>query len=172
MSREQRSTRRTDNRRVVEQIDAVTGEVLEGAMVFVPEKKRSPFGRDWFAMAQSAFDFLAMHRKVIGEEGFAVFCKVASRLDYENFIQINQAGLARELGMRPSNFSRAMKRLIGLEIVVKGPKVGVSQTYRLNPSVGWKGSGRNHFSALEEARKRGLRVISNDDQPRLPFDDE
>ncbi|NDW60060.1 hypothetical protein G0P98_26660 [Yangia sp. PrR004] len=155
---------------MIEQIDAVTGEVLDGTMVYVPAKKRSPFGKDWFAMAQSALAFLAKHRKEIGEEGFAVFCTVASRLDYENFIQINQAALARDMDMKPSNFSRAMKRLVDLEIIIKGPRVGVSQTYRLNPSVGWKGSAKNHVSALAEARARGLRVIRND-QPQLPLGD-
>jgi len=161
---------RSDNNRVIDQIDAVTGEVLEGTMVFVPERKKSPFGQDWFAMAQKAMDFLAANRKLIGEEGFAVFCKVASRLDFENYIQVSQAHLAREMGMRPANFSRAMKRLVELEIIIKGPKVGVSQTYRMNPSVGWKGSGKNHFNALQEAKRMGWAVIDNE-QPQLPFDD-
>ena len=119
-------------------------------------------------MAQDALSFLASNRKVLGEEGFAVFCAVASRLDFENFIQISQVQLARELGMSAPNFSRAMKRLAALEIIVKGPKVGVSQTYRMNPSVGWKGSARNHFSALQEAKKMGWKVIEN--EPELPFE--
>lgn len=163
-----RTTRASDNRRVIEQFDAVTGEVLEGSMVFVPDKKKSAFGRDWFAMAQSALAFLAENRGVLGEEGFAVFCTIASKLDFENYIQINQAMLARQIGMKPANFSRAMKRLIALEIIIRGPKVGVSQTYRMNPSVGWKGSAKNHFDALTEARKKGWRVIRNE-QPELPF---
>ena len=163
-----RTTRKRDNQRVIENIDAVTGEVLQGTMMFVPEKKKSAFGKDWFAMAQDALSFLASNRKVLGEEGFAVFCAVASRLDFENFIQISQVQLARELGMSAPNFSRAMKRLATLEIIVKGPKVGVSQTYRMNPSVGWKGSARNHFSALQEAKKMGWKVIEN--EPELPFE--
>ena len=163
-----RTTRKRDNQRVIENIDAVTGEVLQGTMMFVPEKKKSAFGKDWFAMAQDALSFLASNRKVLGEEGFAVFCAVASRLDFENFIQISQVQLARELGMSAPNFSRAMKRLAALEIIVKGTKVGVSQTYRMNPSVGWKGSARNHFSALQEAKKMGWKVIEN--EPELPFE--
>lgn len=163
-----RTTRRADNQRVIESIDAVTGEVLQGSMMFVPEKKKSAFGKDWFAMGQEALGFLAGHRSVLGEEGLAVFCKVASKLDFENFIQISQAQLARELGMSPSNFSRAMKRLASLDIIVKGPKVGVSQTYRMNPTVGWKGSAKKHFSALQEAKAKGWAIIEND-QPELPL---
>lgn len=161
-------TTRSDNQRVLETIDAVTGEVLQGSMVFVPEKKKSAFGDRWFAMAQNAMDFLATNRKLIGEEGFAVFFKIASRLDFENYIQVNQAELARELGMKPSSFSRAVKKLLELQVIMKGPKVGVSQTYRLNPSAGWKGSAKNHFTAMQEAKKKGWRVIDND-QPELPL---
>jgi DNA-binding transcriptional ArsR family regulator len=164
-----KTKRTTDNRRVIGQHDAVTGEVLEGSMVFVPEKKKSAFGQDWFAMAQNALAFMAANRKIIGEEGFAVFCTIASRLDFENYIQINQAQLARELRMSAPSFSRAMKRLAELEIIVKGPKVGTSQTYRMNPSVGWKGSAKNHFTALQEAKAKGWAVIDND-QPELPLD--
>jgi DNA-binding transcriptional ArsR family regulator len=168
MKGDQRSTRVRDNQRVIENIDATTGEVLEGTMVFVPAKKKSAFGRDWFAMAQGAMDFLAHNRSQLGEEGFAVFCKVVAKLDFENFIQISQAALAREIGMKPANFSRAMKRLVDLGIIMKGPKVGTSQTYRLNPSVGWKGSGKTHFTALQEAKKKGWKVIES--EPELPFE--
>lgn len=165
-----RTTRRSDGQRVLETttVDQVTGEVLKGNMVFVPEKKKSAFGDRWFAMAQNAMDFLATNRKLIGEEGFAVFFKIASRLDFENYIQVNQAELARELGMKPSSFSRAVKKLLELQVIMKGPKVGVSQTYRLNPSAGWKGSAKNHFTAMQEAKKKGWRVIDND-QPELPL---
>ena len=63
----------------LETVDPETGEVLKGAFVFIPEKHKSPFGRDWFAVAQDALTFLAKNRKTLGEEGFAVFspCRAA-----------------------------------------------------------------------------------------------
>ena len=62
--------------------------------------------------------------------------------------------------MLPPNFSRAVKRLETLGILSKGPKTGKSATWRLNPQVAWKGTGKKHFGALREAQKRGWKLIN------------
>lgn len=155
-----RMPRRTE----LETVDPETGEVLKGAFVFIPEKHRSPFGKDWFAVAQDALTYLAKNRKTLGEEGFAVFCAMAGKLDFENFILISQADMARDLGMQPSNLNRSIKRLEELGILMRGPKSGRSPTFRLNPTVGWKGKSKMHFGALQEARKRGWNLINGGDQ--------
>lgn len=143
----------------VEGVDPRTGEVVEGVFAFLPNKHKSPFGRDWFAVAQDALNFLAQNRRFLGEEGFAVFCALASRLDFENYILINQAQVAREMGMDRGNVNKAIKRLESLGILSRGPKSGVSPTFMLNPKVGWKGRGKNHFNALQVARKNGWDLI-------------
>ncbi len=85
-----------------------------------------------------------------------MFCAMAGRLDFENFILIAQSDMARDLGMKPSNFSRAVKRLEELGIITRGPKSGRSPTFRLNPHVGWKGKAKEHFGALQKARATRL----------------
>lgn len=154
--------------RRIEQIDANTGEILEGVMVFVPKPRRSAFGREWFAMHQAALQYLAKQRRVLGEEGFAVFCAMAGRLDFENFIQVSQAELARELGMHRSSFSQAVTKLVAMGALIKGPRVGRAQTYRLNPTLGWKGSAKSHFGAMQEARAKGWRVFDNEQDQHEP----
>ena len=47
-----------------------------------------------------------------------------------------------------------------LGILSKGPKTGKSATWRLNPQVAWKGTGKKHFGALREAQKRGWKLIN------------
>lgn len=155
--------------RSLETVDPETGEVLKGAFVFIPEKHKSPFGRDWFAMAQDALTFLARNRKVLGEEGFAVFCALAGKLDFENYILVAQAEMARDLGMKPPNFSRAVQRLECLGIIERGPKSGRSPTFKLNPRVGWKGRAREHFGALQKARARGWDLVEGGNQLDLPL---
>ena len=77
--------------------------------------------------------------------------------------------------MQRSNVSRALSRLIGLGIVSKGPTSGRVATYQLNPSIGWKGTAKNHFKALQDARKSGWTVIEGgaskaiENQQDLPF---
>lgn len=153
--------------RTVETIDPSTGEVLKGVFAFVPEKHKSPFGKDWFAVAQDALNFLAQNRRYLGEEGFAVFCALASRLDFENYILINQAQIAREMTMDRGNVNKAIKRLEELGILTRGPKSGVSPTFMLNPKVGWKGKARSHFNALQVARKQGWELIDGGKEKQL-----
>lgn len=155
--------------RTVETVDPSTGEVLKGVFAFVPEKHKSPFGKDWFAVAQDALNFLAQNRRYLGEEGFAVFCALASRLDFENYILVNQAEVARSMGMDRGNVNKAIKRLEELGILTRGPKSGVSPTFMLNPKVGWKGRAKEHFGALQKARANGWNLIEGGQQLDLPI---
>ncbi|WP_147238663.1 winged helix-turn-helix domain-containing protein, partial [Acinetobacter baumannii] len=63
--------------------------------------------------------------------------------------------IAESLGMKKPNVSKAVKNLIEFGIILEGPKIGRSKTYRLNPQFGWKGTVSNHKKAL----KNGLSVI-------------
>ena len=118
--------------------DPQTGEVEDGKLMWVPHKTRSQFGSDWFQMAQDTLRMINAHRNELGLEGIVVFNALMARLDFENFIQVSQADIASELDMRPSNVSRAMKRLDALGFI-RGPKVGRSHTLQLHPSLAWKG---------------------------------
>ena len=77
--------------------------------------------------------------------------------------------MARELGMKASNFSRAVARLESLGIITRGPKSGRSPTFRLNPKVGWKGKAKEHFGALQKARAQGWNLIDGGQQMDLPI---
>ncbi|EAV6897715.1 hypothetical protein FA598_25430, partial [Salmonella enterica] len=56
---------------------------------------------------------------------------------------------------KKSAVSRAIRHLLEFGIILEGPKIGRSKTYRLNPQFGWKGTVSNHKKAL----KNGLSVI-------------
>ncbi|WP_241661652.1 hypothetical protein [Bacillus wiedmannii] len=59
--------------------------------------------------------------------------------------------------MKPLHILRAIKELSNHEILVKGPKVGVSNTYRLDPSFAFRERDKN----LEQVRKevKHLKII-------------
>lgn len=151
--------------RAGEAYDLGTGEVSEGKLVWIPDRPKSQFGGDFFLMTIDALSWLADHRKLIGEEGFAVFGKAVKRLDFENYIQLSQAEIAKELDMQPSNVSRAMKRLISIGIIGEGPKVGRSKTYRLHPEAAWRGKPKAHHAAREQARAMGWKLIPGGAEP-------
>ena len=71
----------------------------------------------------------------------------------KTLIQVSQADIARELDMHRQHVQRSIKRLIQLGIILEGVKIGISRSYRLNPSFGWKGSAKGHREALHEHLK-------------------
>lgn len=142
------------------QIDMNTGEVLQdGFVAYIAPKRKNGFGTRWLAMAQNAIQTLAKQHRELGTEGFAVLLSMISRVEYENAYQaVSQAEIAEELDMQPSNVSRAVKRLVQMGVFLTGPRIGRSNTYRLNPEFGWKGSARNHVTALDQLRKERMKA--------------
>ncbi len=141
------------------QVDMATGEILEGATLalFYPKRKNG-FTTGWLAMAQEPLMKLA--RADLGGEAMRVLFAALAKLDFENYLMLNQAELARELELKRGNVSRAVVRLIEEGVLLAGPRIGVNRTYTLNPSYGWKGSARNHQEALKERmRARGMSVV-------------
>ncbi|EDE7522522.1 MarR family transcriptional regulator [Salmonella enterica subsp. enterica serovar Enteritidis] len=137
--------------RKVTQVDLETGEVLGGFVAVIRPKQKSAFERH-FTMNQAALELLA---KTLTGEQFKVLMMLLASLDYENFIQVAQADIAEKLEMQKTNVSRSIKGLINLGVIIEGPKIGRSKSYRLNPQFGWKGTVNNHKKAL----KNGLCVI-------------
>lgn len=91
-------------------------------------------------------------------------------LELENFIRISQKHLADRLEMRQPHVSRSVATLIRNGIILQGPKIGSSSTYRLNPNFGWKGSGKSHHVALRDQMKSSrlapvVKLTPKDDEP-------
>ena len=95
-----------------------------------------------------------------------VLMLLLSRLDYENLLVINQSELAESIGIARQHFGRSMTKLTNEGILLKGPKIGVSRSFRLNPTYGWKGTASNHKKAV----KSHLEVIKGGKDPRKSKD--
>lgn len=78
-----------------------------------------------------------------------------AKLDFENWIRISNTEIGELLGVARPNISISMKKLVGFGIVLPGPAVKNVKTFRLNPSLAWKGSMQQ--AATE--RRRALRVV-------------
>jgi hypothetical protein len=132
-------------------IDETTGEILDGVAVWVGPKVRSPYGKGWYMQSQDAVLALAQDKELAGRPT-RVLLYLLARLDYENFIHIPQVDIAEALELQPPHVSSAIKLLEEKGILVRGPKVGRSFGWRLNPHFGWKGKVR-HLHAVREARR-------------------
>jgi hypothetical protein len=141
-------------------VDLKTGELLEGVNVWVGRKIVSPYGSQWMQVNQEALAEIAAD-KDLGAEAWRVFAYLNSRLDFENLIVVQQTEIAAVLSMKPQAVSRAMRMLIGKQIILRGPKIGSVGSYRLNPHYGWKGKVQN----LTKARQKRLRVVAAEAGP-------
>lgn len=136
----------------ITQIDLETGEDLGGFVAVIRPKQKSSFQRH-FTMNQEALLIIANE---LNHDQMRVLMALLADLDYENYIQIAQIDIAKALKMQKTHVSRAIKNLLEFGIVLEGPKIGRSKTYRLNPQFGWKGTVSNHKKAL----RNGLSVIN------------
>lgn len=135
----------------VGQFDKDTGEEIDGYIALIQPKRKSSFSRH-FTMNQDALEILA--KELEGSE-FKVLMILLGSLDYENYIQVQQVNIAQKLDMQKTHVNRAIKDLLKLGVILDGPKIGRSCSYRLNPQFGWKGTVSNHKKAL----KNGLSII-------------
>lgn len=136
-------------------VDFETGEVTY-ALVPIRQKHLGGF----FMAIQEGFLYLA--QQDFSGRTRRVLDYLFSKLDFENWIRVSQTDIARELNLKRSNVSSAIKQLCEKGIIHKGPKAGNSWTYRLDPSFGWKGRASKKKAAEEAIRKakeRGWDVI-------------
>lgn len=122
-------------------LDLDTGEILDGVIVYCG-LKRNPYAGGWVMNSQEALEILATDRDLKGET-YRVLLFLLSRLDFENWIQVPQTEIAERLEMHKQDVNKAVKLLESKGIILRGPKVGRSHAFRLNPYYGWKGKVRN-----------------------------
>jgi hypothetical protein len=136
--------------RPLELIDTATGELVP-AITLV---RRSWKGEGYFMGFQEMFIGLAADKELTLEPS-KVFLYLLGKLDFDNYIYVPQIEIARALNMKPSAVSRAISLLASKGILLEGPKVNRSRTFRLNHTYGWKGKLGN-LRALRSKEQREL----------------
>jgi len=144
------------NRRML-QFDPETGEEFDGFIAYVAPKKRNGFCQGRFlTMNQDATRILALSE--LGGDDLKVFLYLTSMVDFENLLVVNQADVARAMGKRYQNINRSIKRLVAMAVLLEGPRIGTSRSYRFNPEFGWKGTAKNHVTALKDERSKRMKA--------------
>jgi predicted transcriptional regulator len=140
--------------RRIASIDQDTGEVLEGVVVYCGVKQ-NPYSKGWVMNSQEALELLATDKDLKGET-YRVLLLLLSRLDFENWIQVTQTEISEKLEMKKPNVSKAVSILEEKGIILRGPKIGRTYAFRLNPYFGWKGKVKNlnDYRREEEDRDR------------------
>lgn len=114
----------------------------------------SIYGNRWLQMSQDAWLALAKDRELWGLPQ-AVLHYLCGRLDFENWVSIPQKEIVDYLDVDKSNVSKAISLLVQKKILIKGPTIGRSSSYRLNPHYGWKGDNKKAREYQMELIKGG-----------------
>jgi hypothetical protein len=118
-----------------------TGEIIDGVSIYVAPTKVH-WKEGWFMGFQEAFTELAKDKDMTGES-YRILNYLLGHLAFENYIALPQIAIAKDLDMHKENVSRAIKLLVSKKIIVEGPKLGRTKTYRLNSNYGWRGQVKN-----------------------------
>lgn len=137
--------------RPVRVIDAETAEHVSYAVVPIRHQRE-----EFLMVTQHAMEHITSEGWPHGD--YLVLMKLMSRLDWENFIHVDVKELAGSMGLQRETVSRSIKRLIERGAIHRGPRVGRSYTYRLDPRLGWKGSpaGREKLASKIAQTRWGM----------------
>lgn len=160
MAKQQQAQRRLGT------VDVDTGELVEGVAVFVGQRAPHSYGDRWMQMSQDALTVIAKDQD-LGLVDHRVFAALNGRLDFQNWLTISQAEVARELGLDPAQVSRSLKKLRDKRILLDGPKVGRARSFRLNPSFGWKGSVKKLRQAQADLHGQAYRDAADKRRSQL-----
>ena len=129
-------------RRKLSLLDEKTGELINIPIYLnSPHRRPSIYGDRWFQMAQDPLLALARDRELWGLTT-TVLLYLCGRLDFENYVHVPQQEIADYLGTSRPEVTKAITKLIEKGVLIRGPKLGRSSSYRLNPAYGWKGDNK------------------------------
>ncbi len=102
--------------------------------------KSKNLGSGWIALYQEVISEIADLN--LPNEQYRVFLKLLSKVDFDNYLTVNQKDISEELNIKQPHISRAIKGLCERQIILEGPRAGLNKTYRLNPYIAHKGKDR------------------------------
>lgn len=139
--------------------DIYTGQ--EYALPVLIGKKENPYEHGFYMGNQIlAREIIAKDKDIKGET-HRVLWLLISILDFENWIQISVTDIAKEIDMLQPNVSKAIKVLEKKEIIIRGPKIGRSSSFRFNPEILWKGKVQNLNKYRKKREKEDIENLKN-----------
>jgi hypothetical protein len=135
-------------------LDTETGEIINAPVYLHSPRHSSVYGNRWLQMSQDPLLLIAKDRELWGLTR-AVLDYLCGRLDFENWVSVPQKEIVDYLGINKSDISKAISKLVAKGILIKGPAVGRSSSYRLNPAYGWKGDNKKAHEYQLELIKGG-----------------
>jgi len=146
--------------RRVRPVDLDTGEIVDGLPIVVTRKYTNAFTGGWLIMSQDVTMTIAMTKELTLYD-YRVLMALLGMLDMSNWIQVNQSRLAERINVPRPKVSLSINKLIDLGLIKRGPRVGNTWSYRLNPDFVYKGKVKDHRKVIEEWQKMPQTEVDN-----------
>mgnify|MGYP002251842036 CR=1 FL=1 len=136
------------------EIIAILGEGDE-VQGYINKRRENRLGAHWVATFQDGLAWMAKQEGMTGEQ-WRVFAYLVSKLDFDNYLKVQQKDICEKLKLNRSNVSKAIKKLVEIDVIAVGPFAGRSRTYRLNPRIAHRGAINFQQTIIEydELKKR------------------
>lgn len=147
------------------------------AAYFTPPKKKN-YPENWLLLWQDESDIgVSMMEQAKANEltrtDYRVRDYLMGSLGLGNCVYVNQAELAKELRLHKVTVCESIKRLCEMQILIRGPKSGKSNTYMVNPAFCFRGSLANGVKERKEAIKDSkAKVIQFNGKTQPPISEQ
>jgi len=141
------------SRRTIVTVDRDTGEIVEGAAVLVPPKRRNGFMNGWTAVSSPELLNLAA-RKLTGSD-YRVLLALLSVAGFGNVVRLSQSDVARLAGLSRQQVSESVAVLVERHLVdwieEERPQPLVAERLlMLSPLLSWRGKAQGHRAAIAQ----------------------
>lgn len=122
---------------------------------YINRRRVNRLGGHWVATFQDGLGWMA-EQNMTGEQ-WRVFAYLVSKLDFDNYLKVQQKDICEKLKLNKSNVSKAIKKLVEIDVIAVGPFAGRSRTYRLNPRIAHRGAINFQQTIIEYDELKKLR---------------
>lgn len=145
-------------------VDIDTGSIYEKERYTVMiDNTHTKIRKKWFMIFQEVYQLLALDKDIRGEPR-SILDLMFSVMKFQNKIPLHQSQISKILSINQSNVSKAIKKLIDKEIIVKDHCIGRNQFYKLHPNYGWKGKS---YNMMQEEIKIKHEKVHNTSKPKI-----
>ena len=143
------------------QIDAHTGEQLEGTIALRQPKRRNGYGM-WIALNQESMDALCSPELTGYDRRVLIALACSARQD--NQILVSQKALADRLGIAATHVSRSIANLVEKGFIIRGERIGSTTVLWLNFEHFWRGDAVKHKKMISDLTRSRMKQAREEAQ--------
>lgn len=121
----------------IKQVDAETGQDLNGVIAYRPYQKYKPYGDLFMIISQESIRRLGSN-PFITKNAFRVLMVMLGHMSPEAYVYMTQQTIADMVGIKREMVTKSIKILKELGIIETGKDLGKTKCYRINPELAWK----------------------------------